>query len=123
MIHQGIGFFPLFYLLAIHYIGDFIAQDDATARGKSKNIGILSYHICIYTFILFVCFSPISLHKAAIFAVVNGLLHFIIDFFTSKLTSKFFGKGDYHNGFLVVGADQILHIFCLVMTYRYIYII
>jgi hypothetical protein len=52
-----------------------------------------------------------------IFAVVTFLMHYITDYFTSRVSKPFFEKQDYHNGFVVVGADQVAHYYQLLLTY------
>lgn len=49
-------------------------------------------------------------------AVFNGVAHFGIDWLTSKQTHKCFERQDYHNGFVIVGADQLVHTTCLLGT-------
>ncbi len=119
--HSGIALFPLFYLLFLHFIADFIAQSDEMARNKSKSNAYLLYHVSVYTFIFLVALSPVGFKKAAIFAGINGVLHFITDYVTSRISSKFFAKQDFHNGFLTVGGDQLCHYVCLIISYKLIY--
>lgn len=102
----------IYLVLVVHWIADFIAQTDWQAKNKSKNWKALSSHIFVYTLFL----TPFGIK----FALINGLSHFIIDFFTSRFTGYFFKKGDYHNGFVVVGLDQLLHTMILISTLQFI---
>lgn len=120
-LHSGIALFPLFYLFAIHFIGDYVMQDDKTAKGKATSIITLSYHVILYALLLFVAFSPLGFKRAAIFAALNFLLHFITDFFTSKINKRLWDKGDTHNFFIGIFSDQYIHFSCLILTYKAIY--
>ena len=96
-------------LFAIHFLADFMLQTDWMAKGKSKSLLPLLVHITIYS----VCFIPLFGWK---FAAVNGALHMVIDFFSSRASSYLFKKNDIHNAFVVIGFDQLLHILCLMWT-------
>ncbi len=111
----------LFALLLTHFIADFILQSDAMAKGKSKSIKMLTYHVIVYSLVLFAVFASFPINNAIIFAFVNGLLHWITDFFTSRINSYLWNKGDVHNFFVGIGADQLIHYICLVGTYQLIY--
>jgi hypothetical protein len=116
-------------ILAAHFIADFPCQPDAWARGKSKSMVILSKHIAVYTLVLaallvmckFIGVVEIPSDLGAIYIVawagLNGGAHWIVDFFSSKATSYFFGKHDYHNGFVIVGLDQLLHYTCMIISW------
>ena len=74
-----------------HYIADFVFQTDWMAQNKSKNNYPLFVHVCTYSAILFIVLLPIaSSSDLILFSLLNGLLHFIIDFFTSRLSSKIY---------------------------------
>jgi hypothetical protein len=74
--------------------------------------GIISLIAVIFTTVK----GPILL-MWLIFVVINGVLHFITDFYTSRLTSYFWSIGDRHNFFVVVGLDQLIHCFCIIITF------
>lgn len=97
-------------MLCVHMFADFICQTHDMAINKSKSNDFLFSHILMYTIIISVAFGPL-------YGLVNGILHFGTDYFTSRRTSVLFGKGDYHNGFVVVGFDQLIHALCLIFTY------
>lgn len=98
----------IYALIWTHFLADFILQSDAMARGKSKSIKWLSIHIAVYTlaFLLF----------GWKFAIVNGAAHWCVDFFTSRITSKLWEKKEVHWFFVVIGADQALHMTILFAT-------
>jgi len=95
-------------ILFLHWIADFILQSDYMAKNKSKNTAVLLLHVLVY--------SSFFLWFGWQFAVVNGCLHFLIDFCTSRWTGYLYRKGDIHNFFVVIGLDQTLHFVCLFGT-------
>jgi hypothetical protein len=127
------GLFALAGLLTLHFIGDFPLQNDWMALGKSKSWKPLLTHVLVYS----ACFLPFGLA----FASLTFLLHLITDFYTSRLTSslwfidlvdisasnfkhKYFANVDSnkrHNFFVAIGLDQLIHVWCLALTYAYLF--
>lgn len=105
-------------LLFGHWVADFLFQTEAMALGKSTSIRWLSYHVLVYALILAV-FSLLILpwKSALVFAGVNGMLHWLTDFFTSKLTHAY--KDNRRIFFLIIGLDQFIHSATLVITLGY----
>jgi len=99
-------------LVWAHFIADFIAQSDMMARSKSSSNKWLLIHVAIYTVIM--CAF------GWVFALVNGVLHFITDFITSRVASYFHKKDEIHWFFVVIGFDQAIHLSTLFITYHYI---
>lgn len=126
-----------------HWVADFVLQTNWMAINKSKNTPegyvALSMHCTIYG----LSFLWMGLE----FATITGVLHTITDFFTSRLTSKFWfitaghsvsmladGSGEAEcESYLVIdwvkrsyffwmlGLDQFIHLACLVgVTQLYI---
>jgi hypothetical protein len=92
----------------LHCLGDFFFQTDFMAKGKSKSNWILSYHIAIYTL-------PMLLLGWR-FALVNALVHWGIDWVTSRMTSRLWAEGNVRVFFIVIGVDQALHYTVLIWT-------
>lgn len=61
-----------------------------------------------------------SLHLAFVYALLTFIFHWCTDYITSREAKKFFDKNDYHNGFVVIGFDQMLHILQLWFTFKLI---
>ncbi len=99
---------PLIILIFIHWFADFCLQTDKVAQGKSKSNLVLLQHVSIYS-------APMLIFGWK-FALVNLVLHFITDWFSSRATSYLWQKGDRHNFFVVIGLDQAIHMTCLVVT-------
>jgi hypothetical protein len=121
-------------ILFIHWISDFVFQSGWMATNKSKNWLALGSHVLVYTASMGVLliFSSIivasvgSIPGGAIMVItplafmmwiaLNGVLHFITDAVTSRITAKLWKKNDMHNFFVVVGFDQFIHYTCLIVT-------
>ena len=98
-------------LLALHWVADFVCQTHWQASNKSKNSEALLRHVGSYTAIMGLGAAVLfGLHLAvATFIAVNAVLHLVTDYFTSRWSSKLYAKQDWHNFFVVIGFDQLLH--------------
>ncbi len=107
--------------LLIHFLADFGLQTHEQATLKSSNSEMLTYHVGIYSLIWFIFILSItSLNSAYLFAIITFGIHWLTDYITSKISKSFFDKKDFHNGFVVVGFDQLLHYTQLFYTYKFI---
>ncbi|MEM1408188.1 MAG: DUF3307 domain-containing protein [Bacteroidota bacterium] len=106
-------------LLLAHWIGDFCLQTSNMALYKSKSLKWLLFHVLTYTGVL-LAFSTflISLEDLAVFVGINGLLHGVTDFFTSKLAHRY--KDIPRRFFPILGFDQLLHTLTLYWTLQMI---
>jgi len=121
---------PLISFFLAHLYGDFFLQTEEMARKKSKDIYVLAKHVSTYILpFVFVAFfnlvlAPVgereSIGSWTMFLVVNLLLHFVTDFFTSKLSSKMWNEGKTSQFFQVIGMDQTIHYITIILTTRYI---
>lgn len=125
-------------LVILHFIGDFFFQNDTMAINKSKSAGWLTIHVLIYTLILFIgalSFIDFCDFDALIgFALINFFLHWVTDFFTSRLTSYLYMRGEKdpkemfllnswrHWFFTAIGFDQVIHYTCLFLTYQHFFV-
>lgn len=123
----GLNFIEVFTILVIHFIGDFVFQTHWQATNKSKNNIALTYHITTYSlswlipiFLLFY-YGQFNFYGAIGFtlgfSIITFICHWITDYFTSRLNSRLWAKGDVHNFFVSVGFDQVLHYAQLFLTY------
>ena len=108
-----ISLFILLLLVWIHFFADFICQSDKMAQNKSKSIKWLSIHSLIYTlpFLLF----------GWKFSILNGLLHFGVDYTTSKINKQLWENKEVHWFFVGIGADQAVHMTLLILTYIWLF--
>jgi len=101
-------------LVWLHFLGDFLLQTTEMATNKYNSIK----HLALHSFVYSLPFLLIGLQ----FAVINMILHFIIDFFTSKVTHELWEKEESHWFFVVIGFDQAVHITCLIITSNMLFI-
>lgn len=111
--------FVIGLILLGHWAGDFFFQSHWMAVNKSKSNRALSAHVVVYTICLGIVCLGIFKNPADLYLwmLINMCLHFVTDYFTSRVTSKLFAKNDWHNFFVVVGVDQLIHYFTLISTY------
>jgi hypothetical protein len=108
-------------LLFGHFIADFVFQTHKQAVGKSVDFMLLTAHVCTYTLGMFITalFVFPTWQDAFGWACLNGILHLTTDFATSKINASLWKKGDAHNFFVGVGADQFVHQACIILTYNF----
>lgn len=107
-------------ILIAHFLGDFVLQTDAMAKGKSTSNMWLVKHVYAYSAVLFCgAWIIMPLSNAWLFAVANGLLHMATDYVTSRLSSKMWQQERVHDFFVVIGADQLIHTLTLYWTLCY----
>lgn len=99
-------------LFVLHFLADFVFQSNKMAQNKSSSNFWLGAHVLVYTLFMF----PIGI----IFAIVNGILHFTTDYFTSRLSKRMWNEKKVHEFFVVIGFDQMVHMISLVLTYYFL---
>ncbi len=108
----------LVMLLVTHWVGDFLFQTTWMATSKSRRLDALTAHVLIYSLILSVAaaliFGPNTV--AAAFIACNAVLHFVTDFFTSKVSASLHAKQNMRGFYVVLGFDQLLHHIALAAT-------
>lgn len=118
-------------LLLIHWIGDFLSQNDWQAINKSKSWLALLSHTGLYTITMGVFmnlfdFLGLFTHKYTysilIFIVIMFTTHTIIDYTSSRITSKLYKKGNMRTFFDVIGFDQFMHYLTIFLAYKLLYI-
>lgn len=111
MIIEGTD--ALVMILTLHFLADFILQSDWMAINKSSSWKALGIHTFVYTMVFMIFGWK--------FAVLNGVLHFITDAISSRLTSYLWKLEKRHLFFVVIGADQMIHNICLIKTADYFF--
>ena len=107
----------LVVLLATHWVGNFVLQTNFQASNKNKRLDALSLHVATYTATLFVAAAILFGWMLAItFAAVNGALHFVTDYVTSRAKSKLWAEQNWHRFFVMIGFDQLIHQVTLAST-------
>jgi len=125
----------IFSIIIIHFIADFIMQDETWALGKSKNNKDLLNHTFTYSLVfwgLLSCMNPLfntglTFYHSVHFFLITFICHTITDYFTSRVVSKKFANQEYGSSipnigaFTVIGFDQVLHYIQLFLTYYMIF--
>jgi hypothetical protein len=131
------GILLITQILVAHWIADFLLQSSWMATNKSKSWLALSSHVVTYTatiafLMLFFSIALVGLgiehdlsnsvifestpYAFAMWVIINGLLHFVTDAVTSRISSKLWERGDMRRFFIVIGFDQMIHYLCLFGT-------
>ena len=89
-------------LIWIHFIADFGLQNDKMSLNKSSSNKWLAIHCLVYSIPL--------LWWGWKFALINGVLHFVVDWVTSRGTTKLWLMNERHWFFVLIGFDQAIHL-------------
>jgi len=120
----------ILYIQLTHFVADFIMQTHEMSINKSTNVYWLNRHILSYGKTMFMFSIPFLLivtmfggvwaHLSVdiiAYIFINMALHWVTDYFTSQQVRKYFDIDDFHNGFVIIGLDQLTHTTCLILTY------
>lgn len=116
----------------MHFIGDFICQTDEMVKGKSTNLNHLTNHIFVYGEVLTVMITlllvVVSLmgywvpwYKVIGYILINMFLHWVTDYFTSKMTAKLWTEKRVRDFFIIIGVEQLIHSFCLIISFYMVF--
>jgi hypothetical protein len=116
------------FILIVHWFADFVLQTHHMSIRKSSSNYYLSLHVLVYAFTTIVMWSFVfpftSIHISSLGIwlsfIVIFVTHWITDYFTSRLTSKLYKEERYHDFFVVIGLDQVLHYMQLLITFNYL---
>ena len=109
----------IFLVIFVHWVADFVFQTHWQATNKSTNNWALFQHVGSYTITwMVVIWLSVGWYGYGIlwFIPITFVSHFITDYFTSRLNSYLWKKGDIHNFFVSIGFDQVLHYIQLFLT-------
>lgn len=109
-------------VIFIHWFADFVLQTYWQATNKSKNNKALTMHVLSYSTVWLLVANAYAIVTGnflmlALFPIITFVCHWITDYYTSRLNSKLWEKGDVHNFFVSVGFDQFLHYLQLFLTF------
>ena len=117
MIENAIAIGFICWIFFFHTMADFVFQTRWMAENKSSSLKALLIHILEYTGVMFVgLIILIGFRNAFLYAILNGLLHFITDFFTSKINSYAYKNNKMKLFWSMIGFDQFIHICSLLFT-------
>jgi len=113
----------IFAIIIIHWLADFVFQDEKWALGKSKNWNDLLFHTITYSVLFSLLLIPFLGKLSFVFFYITFIAHTITDYFTSRIVSKKFANKHYGSAipnfgaFTIIGIDQVLHYIQLFTTY------
>lgn len=118
-------------IILIHTLADFSLQTHKQSQKKSESNLALLQHVATYSLVWYIALIAIShpttagdlVFLLAYTGIFVGLPHFCVDYFSSRLSRVFFEKEEYHDGFVVIGFDQMLHLIMLWVAITQIIII
>lgn len=117
-------------IIIIHWVADFVMQDEEWALNKSKSDRALLKHTTTYSIIWFFALIPfpeLDWTGMVLFTLITFTAHTLTDYFTSVWVSKKFEKGELGSSvpnlgaFTYIGADQVLHYVQLLVTFKIIF--
>lgn len=108
----------LFTMFLVHWVADFVIQTRWQAANKSTDNWALTKHIVTYTIAWVVPAAVIFKgFNVLCFLGVTFVAHWITDYVTGRLNTGLLKQNNYHDFFVCVGFDQILHYTQLLLTY------
>lgn len=119
------GLLMAILLWMVHTFADFVMQTNWQATNKSSSNKALLAHTGTYAgvwlFVSLLLGTACNMVWAAIiFTLITFVAHTVTDYFTSRWSKRYFSKNDNHNGFVVIGIDQLLHLIQLLLTYYFV---
>lgn len=112
-------------ILFLHWVADFVCQTTKMALGKSNNWEDLLNHTMMYTLI----FTLASLAYSVVtdnylililFPFITFICHTATDYFSSRISKKYWEQKSNYKFFVTIGADQWLHYVQLLLTFYYL---
>lgn len=118
-------------LLFFHWVADFLFQTECQANNKSKSWKALLYHTSVYTLTMWIftvmcvtntLFTTKYRYSILIFVAALFVSHTIIDYVSSRVTSKLYKDENFRRFFDVIGFDQYLHYLCIFLSYSLLFV-
>lgn len=130
-----LNIYEIILILVFHFIADYVCQPSSIATTKWTSIKSLLNHVGIYGATMWIVGMVVycnphtgnySIERAELisdFVAIQMILHFITDYFSSKVIHKAFEDKRYGTEFPNIGAftymgiDQLIHFSCLFIGY------
>lgn len=108
-------------LIVLHFFGDYVMQTDWMATKKSSSNKVLLIHVGVYSLPLLFMATFLGFELVLVFIAINAVAHFITDWCSSRAAKIFWERNDRHNFFVILGADQTIHLLTLIMSFAWLY--
>lgn len=114
-------------IIVQHWMADFVNQSREIAVAKSSDNIALLRHVLYYSLHFVLVASVYSLiddaHHWDVFRYmgfigINAMLHLVVDYFTSRASTKAYKADDIKRFWNIIGFDQMLHTLCLYVTWK-----
>ena len=107
-------------LLLVHWLADFALQTQEQANNKYKDFGALSGHVLTYSTAMAIAICSLYYGTVAFWFLPAAVIfilfsHLYIDMLTSKETHALYEQKRYHDFFVVIGFDQLLHMLTILL--------
>lgn len=96
-------------IIWLHTFGDFLLQTREMAENKSSSLYWLTLHVGLYSL-------PFVLLLGFWYGVINFVLHFMVDFVSSRVGKWAYERNRNKLFWCGIGVDQALHLTCLLLT-------
>lgn len=106
-----------------HFLADFGLQTNRQAQMKSEDSPEgnkqLLYHVLIYSSVMTItgCIM-LGFLGGLLFGAITAICHYFTDYYSSRIGKPYWEAKDLHNGFVIIGADQLCHYIQLFSTYE-----
>jgi len=105
----------LILIFVLHFVADFVLQTDDMALNKSSSNYWLTVHAVVYSLTFAIFFGPL-------YALINGVLHWVTDYTTSRIAAHFYKNNKRSLFFQTIGFDQMIHMVTLTATYHWMFL-
>ena len=105
-------------ILIAHWVGDFVLQSHQMSVTKSSNNYILLVHSVVYTIPIVITCIIVGIPYSIFIYLLIAISHFIVDWCTSRVTKNLWERKSIHNFFVVIGADQAIHLIILTILLK-----
>lgn len=118
-----------FVLLFGHFLADYVFQSRWQSLNKATNPKALALHCLTYGLTMMASFIigvttmqvtvPFLLYSAIVFFIAIFSVHFVVDLISTKVYNFLWKKGQYKAFFSVVGFEQLIHQYILLLATIY----
>ena len=112
------------YLLFVHWLADFFLQSDWISQNKSISNRALSLHCLVYFMTFFLCTLGLYPNGKAefgpLFSLIVGLIHFPVDYYTSRVNKQLWDNKEVHYFFVSIGFDQLIHFATILLAWQWV---